>query len=1050
MMKSIRHILLAIVSLAALTLSCVDPLEPIVPSGQDTSLSDALILRPSVLGITPVTKHGGVSDRGENAVRRLDVFVYEIKSDGPSFHKHYKIGDGTTDIATNSDYRLETNWRTYYDEDKTYRIYVIANINANKFNDTEHPENPTDAKLENITEQDLKLLVSESLESIRTQYNTSYDIVRLKNPDGSDPDPLIPDPDINGVKTYDHHIGNKLFVMDGKIDSWSPKAGSAKQYFTPDATQQNLDFNLSRAAAKFGVSLKFSSKFTEQGEITIEDIDQGRKFRAYTSWYDPETKLKPKTAIILAVGTLVPDAQGKVYETSAVEGGPRIKFANILKSTYNIAPEGKTNTSVPSATQQNTLRDENLWDSQDFFHFSDRTPDGNGGYLYPYLDTTYSYAFSWDPSEGAEKAPALSISVLYTTYIQNYNEDGTFNGGATGDDGVMNYYRIPLVDLSKTNEVKRNHFYQVDAEISSMGTSTADIKPTVVNLKYKVIPWPDAADMVTEAQTIQLEYFVAEKSYRLRGDGEETTFLQYFTPKSDPIGNTGYNQATPKITRVKVYYNDQNGNERPLYTEWTGSVYEWTASDGNVSIKVKPSSTHNGGGNFQVTSTSLANRAVKYIEFDTEVDFGYLYTDSGNHKVPQNNIVVTHFPLDNIQSISGAWSSRWSESSSSSTRRIYSFNPINDGWDSYDGSEDNIECTESEYNSADPNHRSTSTGTKTTTRENFLAKVTTNASRAAANSEATAVNNYWGTNPSYVDYELDDPGLATASDNWDYYTSNYGIAWLYKYANYYTKGTIYRARRYYRDVPVSIPSTGKWVDWDRDEGKTYNTANAKYTYDGSAYQAKVYYNGRVYPINVTRSGGSGNRSYTYNRSTSYNNANQWSCYWTNGDWDSQSSTMDLTNNHMYVIQISKAEEGVILGKPSISNNMSNDNVVSPAFMIASQLGAVSTFSSGEDAATHCHTYMEVGNNGRRFVGWRLPTAAEIAYIVGYQSNTAITSSGVFEAVITGRTYYTLDGNLTNTNYPGAIGDNRVRCIRDLTPAEVIELNETGTIKDASY
>ncbi len=1046
MMKSIRHILLAIVSLAALTLSCVDPLEPIVPSGQDTSLSDALILRPSVLGITPVTKHGGVSDRGENAVRRLDVFVYEIKSDGPSFHKHYKIGDGTTDIATNSDYRLETNWRTYYDEDKTYRIYVIANINANKFNDTEHPENPTDAKLENITEQDLKLLVSESLESIRTQYNTSYDIVRLKNPDGSDPDPLIPDPDINGVKTYDHHIGNKLFVMDGKIDSWSPKAGSAKQYFTPDATQQNLDFNLSRAAAKFGVSLKFSSKFTEQGEITIEDIDQGRKFRAYTSWYDPETKLKPKTAIILAVGTLVPDAQGKVYETSAVEGGPRIKFANILKSTYNIAPEGKTNTSVPSATQQNTLRDENLWDSQDFFHFSDRTPDGNGGYLYPYLDTTYSYAFSWDPSEGAEKAPALSISVLYTTYIQNYNEDGTFNGGATGDDGVMNYYRIPLVDLSKTSEVKRNHFYQVDAEISTMGTSTADIKPTEVNLKYKVIPWPDAADMVTEAQTIQLEYFVAEKSYRLRGDGEEVTYLQYFTPKSDPIGTTGYNQATPKITRVKVYYNDQNGNERPLYTEWTGSAYEWTASDGNVSIKVKPSSTHNGGGNFQVTSTSLANRAVKYIEFDTEVDFGYLYTDSGNHKVPQNNIVVTHFPLDNIQSISGAWSSRWSESSSSSTRRIYSFNPTNDGWDSYDGYEDDIECTESEYNSADPNHRSTSTGTRTTTRANFLANVTTNENRAAANSEASSVNNYWGTSPSVIGWQWDNPGIATTSDNWDYYVSatynGYTYYQTYKYDNYYTKAIVYRARRYYRNVTVNVPTVrNNWVNWDEHTGSTYQD-NSYNTYQGLAYRYTAKYWGGYYSQGDAHGF---SRDHVFNMSG--NNSGVLANY---NNYQTTESDL-LNNNHMYIIQISKAEEGVILGRPTLNNNnQSQDNVVSPAFMIASQLGAVSTFDSGTSAATHCHTYMEVDKKGHRFVNWRLPTAAEIAYIVSYQANTTITSSGVFEAVLTGVSYYTLDGNLTNTNYPGASGEQRVRCVRDLTPKEVIELNETGTITDASY
>lgn len=208
------------------------------------------------------------------------------------------------------------------------------------------------------------------------------------------------------------------------------------------------------------------------------------------------------------------------------------------------------------------------------------------------------------------------------------------------------------------------------------------------------------------------------------------------------------------------------------------------------------------------------------------------------------------------------------------------------------------------------------------------------------------------------------------------------------------------------------PSTGAWVSYVPQQAGTYTNYNGRYT-------AKAFYNNTIYYLN--QNGGRG-------------------------------STVGLSNNHMYVIQISKAENGVVLGHAVQDNNyQSQDNVVSPAFMIASQLGAVLPFdqnSGAADAATHCHTYMEVTADGRRFINWRLPTPAEIAYIVGYQNNTQISGAGVFEDVITGADYYTLNGLRTSTGY--SEGSRYVRCVRDLTPAEVAELNSTGTITSATY
>lgn len=1081
MMKYLRHILLCVLALAALTVSCVDPLEPVISVNSNIH-GDALVFSPKVLGITPATKTTpGEDDRGENTVTRIDVFVYQTTGGTSTFHKHYPIGDGTQAIQTSVDYLLESNWRTNYTEDDTYRVYAIANINANKLRNPVFPIN--DQGEVSLTEEELKKLTSESDATIAGQYGyTCYDIVRLKNPDGSSP----------AAGSQDHHIGSKLFLMDGMVDGWKIKDGAAKQYITTKPDQSVLDFNLSRAAAKFRVELNFSEAFKESlGEAS----DHNRKFTQIEYW-DPEEKTKVKTVRVTTIGKLTDESDIE----SVVSGGPLMKFSSFLKATYDVAPEDKTASSVPTATQQNTFRDNNLWDSQSFYEFSYRTPDNEGGYTYPYITTTYSYAFSWEAGEAAEKAPALAVSVVYTTYTQKYAEDGvTKVGGLVSDGGVTNYYRIPLVNINKetneggetikepVNSVERNYYYQVTAEINTMGTSTTDIEPNKVHLKYKVIPWPDAPTEKTEAQTIQLLYFVPEKEYSLRGDDLQSVYLQYFTPKSDPIAvNSHYYQATPKIKNVEVYYYNQSGQKHYLQQKtstvgYSTDGYKWvssTSSGADASIEVLTNDQQTGG-RFYVASTALENRSVKYIEFDAEVNFGY----AGGQTVTQH-IIVKHYPLDNLNSILGAWSSRWNEGTTSTTITEYSFNPSADGWDSWTDYTD-IECTFDEYNYAEPEHRSTSTqtGTRTADREDFLTKVTTNTDRANANSETNAVDGYFGTNPSNVrvndnEYTTTNPGTASSTANWDYWTNysprgNYhrNRYYRYKYGNYYTKAevTVYKARRYRRTRTINQPSTGDWVDWDKDEGETYSESNARYTYDGSNFEAKVYNfdDNKVYAIAVTRSGNYNNYQYTYNQATTQGTGyiNAWYRYSeTNGYSGNDANMTGLTNNHMYIIQISKAGKDkygneVILGRPKLDNNyQSDDNTVSPAFMIASQLGAVASFGTAENAATnaarHCHTYMEVAQNGRRFTGWRLPTQAEINYIIQYQTDLAGTD--VFDYVLTGYYYYTLnkgaDGNRWAIAYTAdSQGSHAVRCIRDLTPEEVIELNgPLGTITEASY
>lgn len=205
-------------------------------------------------------------------------------------------------------------------------------------------------------------------------------------------------------------------------------------------------------------------------------------------------------------------------------------------------------------------------------------------------------------------------------------------------------------------------------------------------------------------------------------------------------------------------------------------------------------------------------------------------------------------------------------------------------------------------------------------------------------------------------------------------------------------------------------------------GWAYRTAEGQkvkgqHTYDHSGgYLAKYYENGYIY-------------SFRNNRTVD-----------------------DLRNNRMYIIQVSSTKDSKYnIAHPNIdkSTGYTNDEVVSPAFMIASQLGAVQSGSFNQTTAkTHCETYREVKKeNGKQVIydGWRLPTKTEIQFIVDFQKESYKNNKGEkkqpIKPVLEGANYYTLNNIDVATNISGANSGTFVRCVRDLTPAEVEELDK---------
>lgn len=148
-----------------------------------------------------------------------------------------------------------------------------------------------------------------------------------------------------------------------------------------------------------------------------------------------------------------------------------------------------------------------------------------------------------------------------------------------------------------------------------------------------------------------------------------------------------------------------------------------------------------------------------------------------------------------------------------------------------------------------------------------------------------------------------------------------------------------------------------------------------------------------------------------------------------------------SNNRMYVVQITNTPQNSKYKIGHVTNidkntKLSSEDVVSPAFMLASQLGTVYAFTGkndGKNASEHCDKYIEVNTDGEKYTNWRLPTASEIGVITNYQYN-----KNVIDVVLAGGSYWALNGNQVEANKNND-KSGFVRCVRDLSPEEVKEL-----------
>lgn len=151
--------------------------------------------------------------------------------------------------------------------------------------------------------------------------------------------------------------------------------------------------------------------------------------------------------------------------------------------------------------------------------------------------------------------------------------------------------------------------------------------------------------------------------------------------------------------------------------------------------------------------------------------------------------------------------------------------------------------------------------------------------------------------------------------------------------------------------------------------------------------------------------------------------------------DTQVSGLD--NGRMYQVKLASSSSSYSVGIPKMDSRgwtdsgEDNRKLVSPSFMIASQLGATFAPSTTEQAASHCANYVETYKDASGTVvhlnDWRLPTEEEIKIIIRFQ----YAENAAMDEVLAGQKYWSATGEVENPQSTSTnTNQSAVRCIRN--------------------
>lgn len=590
-----------------------------------------------------------------------------------------------------------------------------------------------------------------------------------------------------------------------------------------------------------------------------------------------------------------------------------------------------------------------------------------------------------------------SNDILKETYvILNAQLKRTTDQG--GDPQYMNnYYKIPLrLSTDDNKKLERNHWYKVKATITAKGNATPDEPVEVTNVQYEVAPWYDTNIDINGDTPLYLE--LSEYDVVMRNvDTYDLTFASSSQIVKDP---TDVTSPKAEIEIKEIYYKNKYGKKIDLTNDENIIDSTYLSVEGGLN------------GHLVIHSPIPVNKTIRYITL-TVKNAQYDESDQGTHSCIKT-VTIKQYPLEYITGISGLYS-YLDENTGAWPNDLYQLN----------------------YNSwvVDKNTEPQQYTINKSLKDSAIVK---------------GLNGHIGDNKEmkskfYVENNNGEGRIFRIDLSYlkDYEKVPAGTG---KYNNVYT----YEGKEKGNYTITATESA--WGDYIRDDKGNYIEKNVDekggYTLEiKNAEKNKGYYSHSY----ISQPGG----NYINTKDTDFT-PNLVYYLEDNGT---------ASNNQMYHVVITSTSGDYQLGRPIMKkdtdnkdivdpNNLDNDKLVSPSFMLASQLGNSSTIS-WEDAKNQCKNYVEVGINGEVYDDWRLPTAAEINIIIKYQTDDKVNTKdnrAVMDYVLNYEGQSNPDYWVSRSNYfmhipasgegtlQGGSSDaeHRVRCVRDFHVGEPTE------------
>ena len=1093
-MKKFSYFILLVFVFTAV--SCIPEMEmdPTATTGYE------LLIQTRVDGMATKADVPDVPELKEDDIQTLDVYISgTFKGDAAPSVKHFSLNAGTNLVSTSGGsqtWRVSPDWRTdHFVVGNTYTVYVAAN--SSKVKTSVDSGDPTVAT---TTLSDMNITTLASLKNaIEFDYNPAEDNGKGgKYPFWGNQTSGGVNPALLGV--------HKLFTS-GSISSAGDDAGRSftedKRFLmngtasftaTLDSDGRNIlvtdAVTLTRAAAKIAVSIRFNPTYLST--------------KHWTPCGQPKWRFCNFAFNTPIFSDLTPDPAPAVSRfTTEGEAGMPLYASLSAGSEYSTDSDKHFSFATYSYP----------------FSWTAETADSNAPAIIVSVcyrdDSDLSVAEASRPVKWQDyKIPVVNPEAGIFSLDRNkmYTIDATITDGTLDPDpyDLKAAYIILAWDSSDSMPVNKRDNSYIDVIPDAIAEHSGTQKVTDVILRGNGQQSFRLEILKPKTKSFAIAFF------GISGASQSNPFGQTATPTDYPLTGT----YTGK--KGNVYNHAATGAQVPYYINLNGDIRNTignssTPADNYIqNCFVKEDDEH-----LLIISDALPNKGVKFMKIRV-----YLESDPSIYM----DVNIRHYPTDAIMAKVGHWASRQSaaytagiiqesdriagpeelffDMNTHKGSQTYGGDEISydpDVYDSWKGFKyyvwetcnetdtgvkelrHNFEITQDVYKShtddgtvdgtADAGfekHIDTNSytlyfieneGVKNGVGAGSLSECEDLANRKSESSAFLTKNKedhkwyYWGdatqgfyrvsdklslqdalTEGYNVDYIVEEDittgGLFPRTD-----THYYGYRFNVKHRVYYT-GEQWVRKKFYH-VKSNFRT---WPDWSLDIGKTF--------YVG------------MYQL-------SGGRTFNYPARIAESNT-EW--YHFAGNTSGDSATLAKTaiaakNRQMYILQLSETSADYTIGRPLMNESyMSDDEVVSPAFMIASQLGFLNTdmvplkqpdgkpdLSSSKYAkywaAAHCASYLEVDTNGDYYYGWRLPTRREIEVMMQYQGDgtSANLVSGfpvsnddrVMKPVLEAGYYFALNGELVdNTAYSnGANNEVTVRCVRDLTPQEIEALDK---------